>query len=506
MLRRCSGLSRPWPVLLSRGGSDAAAAAVAAATGNLLPRLRWWRYQYCRPWPRTASQRRRRRQDGPAMAAAEAAKAMGEAEGTERAAVPQPAPAAVLPTPSPMAISPVPPSRPAAAAADAGASAVAAAEAELSATAAALAPPAAVPEAGAAMTASAPASAAPATAATTVPILLVGHSLGGAVAVRLAASQRVPAVGGVIAVDVVEGTALASLEHMAEVLDRTPSRFDSVEAAVLWHVRCGAIRNETAARITVPSRLKPVAMLPPPLPSASPPSQPEGASSLSVPTAAVTAAVQAAADADATTVGATMALALPAKATKADSASAGEPAETGAGRVQATTSAAAAACSAVTWRTDLLALQRHWEGWFKGLSSLFLSLELPKMLMVAGMDRLDTELTVGQIQGKFQLKLVYGAGHSRGRHFSPSPPDRRTVFATNSIQEDQPGEVVRAIVCFVRRFGIFRHSPGTAGAAAAAGAAEPGMVPPAAAASVVDEEREFREKLRRAKERVPQPR
>jgi hypothetical protein len=51
------------------------------------------------------------------------------------------------------------------------------------------------------------------------------------------------------------------------------------------------------------------------------------------------------------------------------------------------------------------------------------------------MDRLDTELTVGQIQGKYQLKLVYGSGHS--------------------LHEDQPAEVAKHILTFAYHFGIF---------------------------------------------------
>ena len=40
------------------------------------------------------------------------------------------------------------------------------------------------------------------------PTVLVGHSMGGAVAVRLAASSQVPNLAGVAVIDVVEGTAL----------------------------------------------------------------------------------------------------------------------------------------------------------------------------------------------------------------------------------------------------------------------------------------------------------
>ncbi|CAM9680331.1 unnamed protein product, partial [Chrysoparadoxa australica] len=166
-----------------------------------------------------------------------------------------------------------------------------------------------------------------------VPMLLVGHSLGGGTAVRVAGSGRLPNVKGVAVIDMVEGTALASLESLPEVMQAIPQEFDTMEDAIEWHVRSRAIRSNASAKVTVPSRMK--------------------------------------------------------------------VAEDGKVRY-----------SWVTWRTNLLQQQQHWEGWFLGLSEMFLALPQPKLLIVAGMDRLDTPLTMGQIQGKFQLKLVYSAGHS----------------------------------------------------------------------------------------------
>ena len=52
------------------------------------------------------------------------------------------------------------------------------------------------------------------------------------------------------------------------------------------------------------------------------------------------------------------------------------------------------------WRTDLGATQPFWENWFVGLSKKFLEAKGGKLLLLAGTDRLDTELTIGQMQGK----------------------------------------------------------------------------------------------------------
>ena len=55
------------------------------------------------------------------------------------------------------------------------------------------------------------------------------------------------------------------------------------------------------------------------------------------------------------------------------------------------------------WRTDLARTQGWWEEWFTGMSGLFLRGRAAKALVLAGTDRLDKELMVGQMQGKFSL-------------------------------------------------------------------------------------------------------
>ncbi|KAF2222447.1 Alpha/Beta hydrolase protein [Elsinoe ampelina] len=63
------------------------------------------------------------------------------------------------------------------------------------------------------------------------------------------------------------------------------------------------------------------------------------------------------------------------------------------------------------WRTDLVRTQGFWEGWFAGMSSRFLAGRAAKALVLAGTDRLDRELMVGQMQGRFQLTVLPEAGH-----------------------------------------------------------------------------------------------
>ncbi|KAI9720364.1 MAG: Protein phosphatase methylesterase 1 [Candelaria pacifica] len=63
------------------------------------------------------------------------------------------------------------------------------------------------------------------------------------------------------------------------------------------------------------------------------------------------------------------------------------------------------------WRTDLAATQPFWENWFLGMSKKFLEGKGGKLLLLAGTDRLDKELMIGQMQGKYQLQVFPDAGH-----------------------------------------------------------------------------------------------
>ncbi|KAL8784469.1 MAG: hypothetical protein Q9213_003940 [Squamulea squamosa] len=52
------------------------------------------------------------------------------------------------------------------------------------------------------------------------------------------------------------------------------------------------------------------------------------------------------------------------------------------------------------WRTDLSSTERYWKSWFTGLSKKFLESKGGKLLILAGTDRLDKELMIGQMQGE----------------------------------------------------------------------------------------------------------
>lgn len=192
-------------------------------------------------------------------------------------------------------------------------------------------------------------------------VFLVGHSLGGQIVCRVAHHALIaPRVGGVVVVDVVEGTARAALRSMGAFLDRRPSGFATIDKAVQWFVREGGMRNADSARVVVPSLLH---------------------------------------DTEAIESGA--------KSGSND--------------------------KRFVWRTNLRATMPFWEGWFADMDAEFIRIPAPKMLLVASVDRLDTDLTVAQMQGKFQFEVV---GSSNVGHY---------------VLEDDPALAAAKLQRFVKR-------------------------------------------------------
>ena len=54
----------------------------------------------------------------------------------------------------------------------------------------------------------------------------------------------------------------------------------------------------------------------------------------------------------------------------------------------------------------------HWVCWFINLLSKFLIVPATKTLILAGIDMLERDLTVGQMQAKFQMQVLSQAGHA----------------------------------------------------------------------------------------------
>ncbi|ORX40748.1 hypothetical protein BD324DRAFT_654483 [Kockovaella imperatae] len=89
------------------------------------------------------------------------------------------------------------------------------------------------------------------------------------------------------------------------------------------------------------------------------------------------------------------------------------------------------------WRTDLGASAPYWSEWYTGLSSRFLMSKCARLLVLAGQERLDKELMVGQMQGKFQLEVMADVGHY--------------LHEVGAHSQDNPRKLAAIVVAFWRR-------------------------------------------------------
>ncbi|XP_074621050.1 protein phosphatase methylesterase 1-like isoform X1 [Acropora palmata] len=205
------------------------------------------------------------------------------------------------------------------------------------------------------------------------PILMVGHSMGGAIAVHVSVKGIIPTLIGLAVIDVVEGTAMEALSSMQSFLKSRPSSFSSLEQGIEWSVRSGQVHNVESARISMVGQLVRF--------SDNDNNEKERVSPTSTP------------------------------ATNLCDTISEEPEEENTEATQRATAVTEQVNEKFTWRIDLSKTGHFWEGWFKDMSKLFLSCPVPKLLILAGIDRLDKELTIGQMQGKFQMQVLPRCGH-----------------------------------------------------------------------------------------------
>ncbi|CAK6953624.1 hypothetical protein INR49_015644 [Scomber scombrus] len=199
------------------------------------------------------------------------------------------------------------------------------------------------------------------------PIMIIGHSMGGAIAVHTAAANHIPSLLGLCVIDVVEGTAMDALNSMQNFLRSRPKTFKSLENAIEW--RCEESTSSPAVSNSIEGIIEEEEE-----------EEVEEESNK--------------------------------KRMKEDDQEIKKE-------------------SIFTWRVELSKTEKYWDGWFRGLSALFLTCPVPKLLLLAGVDRLDKDLTIGQMQGKFQMQVLPQCGHA--------------------VHEDAPEKVADALATFMVR-------------------------------------------------------
>ncbi|CAH1159838.1 unnamed protein product [Phaedon cochleariae] len=253
------------------------------------------------------------------------------------------------------------------------------------------------------------------------PIILVGHSMGGAVAVETANSLE--SAIGLCVIDVVEGTALDALSSMQSILRGRPSHFKSIPHAIQWCYKGGQTHNLEAAKVSMPGQV------------------------INVKTENLAADECDNIDPQAieslmnqrSTAGSMNSLTEVAEESEEIEDSekyndCGKPPLPKSQRTdlfKSPTSMNSEDVPQYKWRIDLSKTEKFWTGWFKGLSQKFLGIHVPKLLLLANIHGLDTALTVGQMQGKFQMQVLAKSGHA--------------------IHEDQPHKVAEVMSGYLVR-------------------------------------------------------
>ena len=90
-------------------------------------------------------------------------------------------------------------------------------------------------------------------------VVIIGHSLGGSVAVRitdmLTNQEKNEKIFGCVVIDVVEGTAIQALPFMNQIIEARPKSFKSYEEGVKWSLNSGTLKKVQSARVSIPSQL-----------------------------------------------------------------------------------------------------------------------------------------------------------------------------------------------------------------------------------------------------------
>lgn len=265
-------------------------------------------------------------------------------------------------------------------------------------------------------------------------MVLIGHSMGGAIAVH--ASYKIDSLVGLCVIDVVEGTALDALSSMQSILRGRPTHFKSIPHAVQWCYKGGQCHNLEAARVSMPGQITNLKTGVLASDEWEEFDTIDGINLVNPCSAELRATEFTLSEAD------------------EDSDNNGKP-ETSQQEpnVDGKPPLPGSKCFKVPkpnveaeegpkykWRIDLSKSEPYWQQWFKGLSEKFLGSKTPKVLILANIHGLDTKLTVGQMQGKFQLQVLAKTGHA--------------------VHEDQPHQVAEILSIYLIKQKVVNNKPG----------------------------------------------
>lgn len=205
-------------------------------------------------------------------------------------------------------------------------------------------------------------------------LYLVGHSLGGAVLTNyLETNKEFPYdIKGLVMLDIVEETAVSSLNSMPAFIDRLPKSFLTYQSAIDWHVKATRLLNSIdSAKVSVPDLFK----------------------------------------------------------------------DDG---------------NQLKWCVNLKDTQPFWTSWFNDLSANFVSSGLhkhvAKLLMLAGHETLDTNLIIGQMQGKYQL-IVFNNSDA-GHFLHEDIPQQISISLLDfAKRNDSPDEYMKKELGFIPKWG-----------------------------------------------------
>ncbi|XP_053952650.1 protein phosphatase methylesterase 1 [Anastrepha ludens] len=256
------------------------------------------------------------------------------------------------------------------------------------------------------------------------PLYLVGHSMGGAIAVHFAHTAQIPSIIGITVIDIVEGTAMEALASMQSFLRSRPTYFKSIPSAIEWCIRSGQVRNVDSAKASMPGQI------------------------INCTTKQLATNELPLADDEIDDGAAASSFTHPFSISEDEEMgndNGGEPTTSVAPTVSGSENDGSSDSSdfkkpftahdespkRYTWRIDLSKSEKYWVGWFTGLSEKFLNLRVPKQLLLASIDGLDKTLIVGQMQGRFQMQVLARCGHA--------------------VHEDRPHEVAEVISAYLIR-------------------------------------------------------